>query len=86
MKYLENLNHEILIIFCTIIILSIYLKKISALLGLYDIPKSLRKIHKKPISIINGFFILITLTGNFFAFFIVLSFELLSIIITSKLL
>tara|TARA_A100001011_G_C14313597_1_gene846844 strand:- start:898 stop:1917 length:1020 start_codon:yes stop_codon:yes gene_type:complete len=65
MKYLENLNHEILVIFCTIIILSIYLKKISALLGLYDIPKSLRKIHKKPISIINGFFILLTVNLYF---------------------
>ena len=43
-----------------------FYKKISKKLNLYDFPNSERKIHNKPVSLINGFIILLTLNLYFF--------------------
>jgi len=65
MKYFENIDLRILIIFLFIFILSFFIKKISKYLNLYDNPNSKRKLHQKPISTINGFLILLTLNIYF---------------------
>lgn len=65
MKYFENIDLKILIIFLSIIFLSFFTKTISKYLNLYDIPNSKRKIHQKPISTINGLLILLTLNIYF---------------------
>ena len=77
MHYLENIDLRIIIIFIIILVLSFFINKISKLLNLYDIPISERKIHKNPISIINGFLILVTLNIYFFSdYFIFKEFNL----------
>jgi len=77
MKYIENIDFRIFIIFSIIFILSFFINKISKLLNLYDVPKSVRKIHKEPISIIGGFLILVTLNIYFFSdYFIFKEFNL----------
>ncbi len=44
----------------------LFYKKISEIMKLYDFPNSDRKIHVKPVSLINGFIILITFNLYFF--------------------
>ena len=65
MKYFENIDLRILIIFLSIFILSFFIKTISKYLNLYDNPNSKRKLHQKPISTINGLLILLTLNIYF---------------------
>lgn len=52
----------IIIVFITV---GFFYKKLSKLFRLYDFPNSNRKIHDKPVSLINGFIILITLNLYF---------------------
>ena len=65
MKYFENIDLRILIIFLSIFFLSFFIKTISKYLNLYDNPNSKRKLHQKPISTINGLLILLTLNFYF---------------------
>tara|TARA_Y100000389_G_scaffold187078_1_gene208124 strand:- start:1449 stop:2462 length:1014 start_codon:yes stop_codon:yes gene_type:complete len=65
MKYFENLDLRILIIFLSIFFLGFFVKTISKYFNLYDNPNSKRKLHQEPISTINGFLILLTLNIYF---------------------
>ncbi len=65
MDITNNFFYLYLLIIIIFITSGLLYKKISKLLGLYDFPNSDRKIHDKPVSLINGFIILITLNLYF---------------------
>ena len=61
MQYLNNIHYEIFLIIGFIIIISLFDTKICNFLNLYDVPKNKRKLHTKPMPLINGFLLLITI-------------------------
>ena len=67
MSYIENFNFFVLLILLPIIFMSFFMKRICDVLNLYDAPNSTRKIHKKPVLLINGFIILVSLNFYFLA-------------------
>ena len=73
MELTKNFFYQYILFIFLLFALGILRERISTILKLYDIPNSKRKIHKVPISLINGFIILITL--NLYFIFDILFFK-----------
>ena len=59
MEFLINISYEPFLIIAFTILISLFYKK-YVIFNLYDVPKNIRKLHKTPIPLINGFLLLIS--------------------------
>lgn len=60
MQFLTNISYEPFLIIVFTVFISLFYKKICNFFNLYDEPKNIRKLHKIPIPLINGFLLLIS--------------------------
>ncbi len=77
MKNLINLQLSVYLIVLIIFLLSLFYKRISRFLNLYDLPDTKRKKHILPTSMINGFLILVAL--NLYFLFDILFYKFFSL-------